>query len=167
VIDVRESGETLRINSPMSGGQRVLFILLALFPLLAPYELIVRVDWQDYFNLPFLFVLLISAGAMALSALLIWAAIAGLSSSIQIDRRLGVISYSASAPVVPMQTTSFPIHSIERMHVAVTEWSDGAPSFSMEFVLAGGRSIRSGSSWSRAEVEAVQERVAAFLSRAD
>jgi len=167
VIDVSESEETLEISSRMPGGQRALFLLLSLLPLLAPYELILRVDWQDYFNLAFLFVLVISAGAIALSALLIWAAIAGLSSSIRIDRRLGLISYSASAPVVPMQTTSFPVHSIERMQVAATEWSDSAPSFSLEFVLAGGRSIRSGSSWSRAEVEAVLERVAGFLSRGD
>jgi hypothetical protein len=149
----------------MPGGQRALLLLLSLVPLLAPYELILRVDWQGYFNLPFLFVLVISTGAMALSALLIWGAIAGLSSCIRIDRRLGLISYSASAPVVPLQTTSFPLHAIERVQVAATEWSDGPPSFSLEFVLAGGRSIRSGSSWSRAEVEAVLERVAGFLSQ--
>jgi len=160
-----ESNEVLKINSPMSAGQRVLFGLLALFPWLAPYELILRIDWQSYLNLPFLFVALISAGAIALSMLLLWAAIAGLSSSIRIDRGLGEISYSASAPILPLRTSSFPIISIERMQIAVTDWSDSSPSYALEFLLAGGRSIRTGSSWSRPEMEAVLERVASFLTK--
>ena len=164
MTDVAEGHDVLEINSPMPVGQRVLFGLLALFPLLAPYELILRINWQSYFNLPFLFVAVISAGAIALSALLIWAAIAGLSSSIRIDRAVGEISYSASAPILPLRTSRFPIISIERMQIAVTEWSDSAPSFALEFLLAGGRSIRTGSSWSRPEMEAVLERVATFLT---
>lgn len=160
-----EGNEALEINSPMSAGQRVLFGLLALFPWLAPYELILRIDWQSYFNLPFLLVAVISAGAIALSAFLIWAAIAGLSSSIRIDRAHGKISYSASAPIVPLRTSSFPIISIERMQIAVTDWSDSAPSYALEFLLAGGQSIRTGSSWSRPEMEALLERVATFLTK--
>ena len=165
MADITESESILEIRSPMPAGQRVLFGLLALVPLLAPYELIVRVGWQSYFNLPFLFAAVISAGALALSGLLLWAAIAGLSSSIRIDKAHGEIAYSASAPIVPLRTSTFPIISIERMQIAVIEWSDSSPTYALEFLLAGGRSIRTDSSWSRAETEALLERVAAFLTR--
>lgn len=164
MVDVVETEEAFEINSPMRVGMRLLFAVLSLFPLLAPYELILRVDWQSYLNLPFLFVGVISAGAIALSAFLIWAAIAGVSSSIRIDRVRGEISYSASAPILPLRTSHYPIASIERMQVAATEWSDSAPSYQLEFVLAGGGSICTGSSWSRPEIEALLERVAAFLT---
>ncbi len=160
-----EDHDSLEINSPMRTGQRVLFAGLSLFPLLAPYELILRIDWQSYFNLPFLFAAVISAGAIALSAFLIWAAIAGLSSSIRIDKTQGEISYSASAPIVPLRTSKYSIASIERVQIAVTEWSDSSPSYQMEFVLAGGKSIRSGSSWLRPEMDALVERVISFLAK--
>ena len=80
MIHVTDSAGRLDIVSPMARGTRLLFALLALFPLLAPYELIWRVRWTDYMSPFFLIAAIISAGAVTLSALLVFAAVAGLSS---------------------------------------------------------------------------------------
>ena len=68
MISVIEGRDAIEIQSNMMVGQRILFLVLALFPLLAPYQLIIRPDWQSYFNLFFLFVLVISLGAVIVSS---------------------------------------------------------------------------------------------------
>ena len=78
MLKVIETKEEIEIQSLMLIRQGALFLLLALVPLLAPYELIVRPHWQHYVNVIFLFAAAISAGAIAVSALLAWAALAGL-----------------------------------------------------------------------------------------
>jgi len=42
--ELYQSDDRLEVRSPMRPGMRVLLAALALFPLLAPYELIVKVD---------------------------------------------------------------------------------------------------------------------------
>ena len=93
----------LVIQDRMPPGKRVLFLLLAQVPLLAPYELIVLPKWQEYWNLFFFFAALISLGALAVSAFLVWAAIAGLDKEARIDRFRGRFTYIDRAPVVPLR----------------------------------------------------------------
>jgi hypothetical protein len=73
--ELYESDDRLEVRSPMRPGMRVLLAALALFPLLAPYELIVKGEWENclhWFVLPIAF---ISTGAIAPSAFLLFAAV--------------------------------------------------------------------------------------------
>ena len=158
-----ETAECLDLVNPMPAGKRILFLLLSLIPLWAPYELILRPRWENYWNPFFLFVAVISAGALAVSCFLVWAAIAGLSTRMKFDKSREIISFAAEAPILPRRTREFPFGSIANLEIGIHEWSDGGPSYSFEVVLRDGRKLSLGSSWSRAEVEAVRDRVAEFL----
>jgi hypothetical protein len=135
--------------------------------LLAPYELILRPAWQDYRTLVFLLAAGISVGALAVSALLVWAALAGLSSTLRFDRARGVLTYTSGAPIVRWRTHRRPIGDIAYVQVEEHDWSDGAPSYSFRAHMADGSEFRSGSSWSREEIEDIRQRVSAFLGLSD
>ena len=163
---VIESTEAIEIQSYMPTGQRVVFLVFALFPLLAPYDLIIRPNWQSYWNVIFLFVALISLGALAVSAFLVWGAIAGLNSKLRFDRADRTLTYSAGAPIVRWRTQRCPIEGIAQLRVEEHDWTAGAPSYSLVTQLADGTQFKSGSSWSKEEIENIVRRVSAFLGSA-
>ena len=165
-IQVSETEGRLDVFSPMPPGKRLLFALLALIPLLAPYELIWRVQWNDYRHPAFLFAAIISAGAVALSVLLVFAAVAGLSSRMTLDAARATFTYSTGAPIVPRRTRVLPLSSLESVHVGAHEWSDGPPSYTLMVKMSDGATFESGSSWSREDVEDEKVRMETFLDRA-
>jgi hypothetical protein len=163
MINIIENKEVIEIQSPMPTGRRILFGIIALFPLIAPYELIIKPNWQNVLNVFFLFVLLISIGAIAVSAILVWAAIAGLSSNLKIDRSKRTITYSTGAPVVPWRTVHYPLASLQQLSVEKTDWSDGSPSYTLVAQMVDGKALKSSASWQKEEIEEVKRRVTAFL----
>lgn len=165
MLMVIEGKEVLEIQSCLPTGRRVLFLLLALFPLLAPYELIFRPGWQSYVNVIFLFAALISMGALAVSAFLVWAAIAGVNSRLKFDRANGTLTYSVGAPVIRWRSHRVSIEDIADLRVEEHEWTEGAPSYAFMVGMTDGRKFESGSSWSREEIEDVVQRVSAFIGR--
>lgn len=165
MIQVSEDGERLEVLSRMPWGKRLLFALLALIPLLAPYELMWRVQWNDYRNPAFLLAASISAGAVAVSVFLWFAALAGLSSRMTFDSARSTFTYSTGAPIVPHRTLVRPLSSVESAHVQTHEWSDGGPSHTLMAKMSDGATFESGSSWSRDDVEHEKARVDAFLDR--
>jgi len=162
-LELLESDDHLTLNSPMPPGRRALFACLSLVPLLAPYELMIRVRWTSVVHPFFLLAAVISLGALIVTGFLLFAALAGLESRMVFDRHANRFTYSASAPVVPPWSRVFPIGAIERVETVTHEWSDGAPSYSLRVVVTGGEQFTSGSSWSRAELEGIRARVLCFL----
>jgi hypothetical protein len=166
MIHVPDNEERIDIVSPMPLGKRLLFALIALFPLLAPYELMLRVRWTDYWHPFFLLSAIISAGAIALSVLFVFAAVAGLSSRMTLDARRSTFTYSEGAPLVPRRTLKLPLSSLESVQVRIHEWSEGAPSYTLLVRMSDGSTFESGSSWSRQEVEHDKTRIELLLDRA-
>jgi hypothetical protein len=164
MFKVNEDHHLLEISDHMPRGRRLLFLLLALIPLLAPYELIIRPNWDSFFNVFFLFALMISAGAIAVSAFLAWAAIAGLNSRMRFDKPLKSFTYWVEAPIIPVRKHEFPIEAIHQLDIEVHEWSEGQPSFSFKLTMQNGEVFTTASSWSRNEIETIKNRVASFLA---
>lgn len=163
-LRIQKTAERLDVRMPLPVGTRVFFLLLSLIPMLAPYELIFRIRWTDYWNFFFLFAAAISAGAVFVSAFLVWAAIAGLNTEMVFDRRLGIFRYAVQAPVLRRRVREFPLETVRELAVETHEWSDGAPTYSLKALLADGSSVSLGACWSRAEVEAARDQAVAFLN---
>ncbi len=164
-LQVSEKPDRLDITSPMSWGARPVFVLFALFPFLALYELILRVRWTDYRHPFFVLAAAISAGAVALSLFLMFAAVAGLSSRVTLDAARSTFRYSEVAVAGRGHGQVFPLSSLQCVRVQMQEWSDGAPSYSLVFTMADGAAFTSGSSRSREAIERAKSRVEAFLDR--
>jgi hypothetical protein len=162
--DTIETEVVLEIRDRVSLRTRVIFALLSLFPLLAPYELLILPKWEHRLHPFFLLCAFISVGAMALSGLLAWAAIAGLNTRIRFDRPRGTFTYMWAAPIVALRKYECSIRSIRAVEIETHDWSDSAPSYSLKIRLENEREFNSGSSWSLEEIEGIKARVTAFLS---
>lgn len=165
MLNVIETGDTLEVTSPMPVGRRVLFGLLAIFPLLAPYELLLKPGWESILNPFFGFAALISLGALCLSAFLVWAAIAGLESRARFDLPHRTLTTAYWAPVVPLTMRPYSLNDLRAVRLETIEWSEGSPSYSLRIETTDGRSLRLMGEYDRPEVEAIQSRIASFLSQ--
>jgi hypothetical protein len=159
---ITQTTTTLEIDGRIRPAMRILLAIIALVPLLAPYQLILSPDWKSYMNPYFAFALVVSAGALAVSGLFLWAAIAGLDSRMSFDKKDRVFAYSYRAPVVPFRRHQVPLDSIERCEIEVHDWSDGPPGYSLRVVLKDGRAFSTDSA-ERPQAEELHRRVAEFL----
>lgn len=158
-----ENEDRLEIRSPMRTGVRVLLAAIGLVPLLAPYELLIRVDWEHYLNPFFAFAAAVSFGAMAVSALFFYASVAGISSLMVFDRRAGTFSYAAQAPLFGRSLKVFPLADVRSAEVGMTDWSDGEPTYQLRVTLGNDLVFESGASWSREAIESASKRVRPYL----
>ena len=165
MLRVMERGNRLEIISPMPVGKRVVFVVLALVPLLAPYQLLVAPRWENTLSPFFGFAALVSLGAMAVSAFLVWAAIAGIESTARFDRHRRTVTTIARAPVMPLQARTYALDDLRAIEVEKTEWSDGAPSYSLRIGTADGRAFKLLAEYDRAEPEAVRHQISRFLAQ--
>lgn len=159
-----ESEGRLEVRSPMRAGMRILLAALALFPLLAPYDLLIRPNWEYYLHPFFLLAAAVSAGAVALSAFLLFASIAGLSSNMVFEESGAKFTYSDRMAFARWTQRSYALGEIRSVEVGVREWSDGAPTYHLRVTTNDGASFESGSSWSRDEIEPIGARVTQFLA---
>jgi hypothetical protein len=160
---ITETEDSLEIREVMTAGRRCFFFLLALFPLLAPYELLLRPGWSSYFNFMFILALLISLGALFLSGFFVFAAVAGLSTLFRFDAKAGTLTYIHVAPIVPYRRDLIPVGVIDRIDVETHDWSDGEPSYTVHVRLRDGRSYQSASFWEQeGAIQAVQK-IESFL----
>ncbi|MEW5977828.1 MAG: hypothetical protein AB1898_18695 [Acidobacteriota bacterium] len=160
---VVEGDGTLEIRDRMPPLKRGILLGLSLVPWMAPYELLVVPKWQHYWNPFFLFAAVISAGAVCVSALLVWGALAGLSSAMRFSRLQNTFSYTAHAPIVPLRHHRCPLSSIRMVEIEVHNWSEGSPTYSLKVLMQGGREFTTGASWSQEEAQKARERVLLFL----
>ena len=159
-----EQGDRLEIRSWMRSGMRVLLAALALFPLIAPYELLIRTEWEQFAHPFFALAAVIAAGATALSAFLLFAALAGLSSRLIFDRRNRTVTRFTQAAWGRVAEHVVPWSDVDCVEVGVREWSDGAPTYYLGVCVKGGTRFESGSSGSKAEIENMRARIEAFLT---
>jgi hypothetical protein len=165
MLRVVESQDRLEIVSPMPLLKRLLFLLLALVPLLAPYELLVAPGWESILNPFFGFAALISFGALAVSGFLAWAAIAGIEPTARFDRQRRTLTTVARAPVMPLQARTYSLDDLRAIEVETTEWSDGGPSYSLKIDTADGRAFKLLAEYDKAETEEVRRQISRFLSQ--
>jgi hypothetical protein len=162
---IRESDGILEIREEMNLGKRVFFLLLALFPLLAPYQLILRTGWTSFFNFIFLLALVISLGAIFLSGFFVFTAVAGLSTLLRFDTHQRVFTYTQAAPIVPLTRKRLPFDQINRLEVEEHDWSDGSPTFSLRVHTKDESSFKSGSFWNKQEAHRLADKVEKLLAQ--
>jgi hypothetical protein len=157
----------LEVRSPLRVGTRLLFVAFGVSCLLAPYELILRVPWQSYLNPAFIVAALISAVALALSTIALFAALAGRSSLLVFDARAGTLRYETVAPIVRRAERVVSLADVDRVEVVSRDWSDGWPSHSLRIVLVDGSALEGGASQSLEGTEAIRRQVERLLHGAE
>ena len=141
---IHESNDHIEFRSNLPWPVRMIFLIFGLFPLLAPYELMVKPSWSGKSTLIGLFFpLVISVGAVALSGLFVLAALLGLSQRIRFDTRCKEITYTFNTAVL-RRVKRFPFSAVETLNVRPHSWSDGPDTHNLVLKLNGYRDIEFG-----------------------
>jgi hypothetical protein len=165
MLHMVERGDELNVTSPMTPGLRAFFFLIGLVPLAAPYELLIRPGWQTIFHPFFALAAIISGGAVMLSALFVWAAVAGIESSARFDRRRRTLTTVERAPVMPTRTRTRPLDELLAIEIEKTEWSDSGPTYSLRLDCADGQKLKLVASYARPEdAEGIRRHIGRFLA---
>jgi hypothetical protein len=153
----------VEIVSPMAPGMRVFLAVAGLFPFLAPYELLFRVDWNGYLNPFFAVALLVSLGAVAVGLFFLYAAVGGVSSLLEFDGRRGTFTCTTSSIMRPRSSWAYPLGELRGIEVRAHEWSDGPPTYALQ-VSTDKRTFETGTTASREEVEGWRARVQVLVA---
>ncbi len=121
-----------------------MIFLFGLVPLLAPYELLVKIKWESYFNLPFAFSLFIAIGAIAVSLFLFFFALMSMDQRLRFDGDRRVLTYGYSTVILPFMAKDHPFRKITALEVEVRDWSDGPTTYDLRLQLEGERKITFG-----------------------
>jgi hypothetical protein len=162
--EIIEADNRLEIQDKTPPLKRLVFVLLALFPLLAPYELLIEPDWNEYLHFMFFFALIVSAGALAVTVFFFWAAIAGMNVLMRFDKENNTFTYMWDAPVFSIRKFEHPLKSIKLIDIEKHEWSDSPPSYSLRIETEDGKKFTCGSSGFAGEIEKIKDRVISFLN---
>jgi hypothetical protein len=160
---VTEREKNLEIREHMAWGRRAFFLLLGLFPLIAPYELLLQPDWTSFANFFFLISLAISLGAIFLSGFLFFIAFAGLSTLLSFDATARTFTYIHYAPIVPIRRELIAFDTIKNVKVEKHDWTDGAPTYSLRVHLDDERTYKSASFSTQNEARSTLEKIEDLL----
>jgi hypothetical protein len=153
----------IELRERLTWGRRVLFILISLFPLIAPYQLLIKPSWDSYFNFFFIISLMISLGAFFVSGFLLFISLAGLSTRLIFDPTTQTFTYIHEAPIVPFRRDLIAFDEITRIEVEKHDWTDGEPSYSLQVHIKDDRTYKSASFSTQEQARSAQERIAELL----
>jgi hypothetical protein len=93
----------------------------------------------------------------------VYAAAFSISIKITLDRRTQIFRHSSEAPTIRNKTEEHPLSHIQRLEVRETNWSDGPPSYNLQFVMEGDKVYEVGPFNSLAEVDQTRQQVQRFV----
>jgi len=151
--NIKQSNNKIEFTSHLSLAARALIMIIGLFPLLAPYELLIKPSWNGKINWLMLFSLLISIGAIVLSIFGICTALFGINQSIQINSTNRIITHGYKAGVLRFRQNQYLFSEIEIVQLKVHEWTDGSPTFNIGLKPIAHREIEFGGFATQEEAE--------------
>lgn len=164
MLNIEDDGASLRLVERLGTGRRVALGLVALVPLLAPYELIVRPRWTSLLSPAFVFCAVIALGAMVLSALFASAAVAGTDAELELQRDARTFAYTTYAPLVRRRTATGRLEELTGIHVERDDSGESGPSWTLVACATNGRRMRMGAARSQEAADEIARRVAVLLS---
>jgi hypothetical protein len=123
------SGQRLSFDKRVHPVIRSGIFLIALLPLLAPYELLLKVRWESFFNPSFFFALLISIIMAAVSAFIMFVALFARNQYVCFDGDGSTLTYGWSDAVRPYRETIYRFEEISEPELETHTWSDSPNSY--------------------------------------
>jgi hypothetical protein len=156
---------TIEFRSTISPIVRLLLLVGALIPLIAPYELVLRPRWESPLVIFGVFAILASIGAVAVSVILAAVAIFGLNEEVTVDPERGVIRYACKRALLPARTCEFPIHALTGVAMTTETIADGPTCHKVVIGISGHGEIESPPIDDRAVAEQYRYRLEELMRR--
>lgn len=150
---IEQTADTLEFRGSLSPIVRGLLLLFGFIPLLAPYELLIKPDWDGSLGIVTLFVLVISLGAISVSIFFFNAAIFGRSQHFRFDASDRVLSYRFKTAVNPFREERYDFSQIEALEIKANEWESRPDTYDIHLAIRDKREMAFGDFSSRPEAE--------------
>lgn len=141
------------VSTTMSAKARLGFGLVAILPLLAPYNLLVKPDWAGTSGLALLFTVVVSLGAVAVSVLLILVAIFGINRRVEFNQTTKTVHVSESHLMQSKREFDYPFAEITELELVCHDWSDGPSTYDIRLTPSAGKPFAFGDFSSHASAE--------------
>ncbi len=150
---IEQSADKLEFISSLSPTARLFFLLCGLFPWLAPYELLLKPNWNGRFSLVMLFFLAISIGAVSVSFFFIAAALWGRSQHFRFEASSRRLSYRFKTAFGPVREERYDFSQIEALEIKVSEWESRADTYDLSLKVRAKPDMTFGDFASRSDAE--------------
>ncbi len=124
-------GQSLVFEKRVHPVFRLIIFLVSFFPLLAPYELFVKIRWENYFNLPFFISLLFSVLATVFSLFIMFIAFFAQNQYVCIDRDKSILTYGWSDALRAYRETVYRFEELFPPELVMHPWSDGPTTYNI------------------------------------
>ena len=161
--DVYETDGEITFVEKVPLGLRIFLTIVGLFPIfLAPYELLIRPQWNG-FSMYLIIPILVSIGGILLGGLFLAAGLFGLNQTLVFVKETRLIHYSYESAIVPLRRKTYPFRDIAKILVNTHDWTDSPSTYSLQFIFRDERKIETGSFEKRIDAEVYMNKVENLL----
>jgi hypothetical protein len=151
--NIKQSNDKIEFTSHLSLAARAALMIVGLFPLFAPYELLIKPSWSGEISWHMVFFLFISIMAVLLSIFFVCSALFGMNQSIQINSTTRMITHEYKAGILRFRQKQYLFTEIEMVQLKVHKWTDGPPTYNIAIRTTGQREIEFGGLATQEEAE--------------
>jgi len=158
--------KTFEFTSSLSPALRIVIFIAGLFPLIAPYELLMKPKWTTFASPFFLSGLLISLVAVGLSIGFLVAAVVGLNEVVRFNTVQRKVTYGFGAPFIKWRENHILFADIREVRVDTQTWESRPDTYRLRLDTThtlGGRPIKFGNFATMEEAEKTQVEVRTVL----
>jgi len=159
-----ESAKTIDFDQRVHPAIRIGIALIGLFPLLVPYELLIKPRWETTLSAAFLLSLFASLIMLAASAFVLFVAFFAQNQYVCFDGRRATLTYGWSDAIRPYRETVYRFSEFSPPELLTTTWSDRPNSYDILVRTNTGGKIKFGSFEKEQEAQACLEELLALLS---
>lgn len=142
----------------MPAGFRIILILVGFVPFLAPYDLLIRPDWEG-FSLPLVFAIFVSLGAVAVGLLFIFSGLFGLNQELHFNGTTRTVEYAYETPLIPIRRFRYQFGDIMETRVNTHDWSESPSTYGVQVVFRDNRKTEVGSFAKEIDAEEALDKV--------
>lgn len=153
---ITHSGQLLVFEKQVHPLIRLLIFLVSLFPLLAPYELLVKIRWESFINLAFFISLLLSIAMTAVSGFIMFVALFAKNQRVCFDGYRSALTYGWSDVVRAYRETDYRFEEISQPELEIHTWSDSPNSYDLSVKTRSGVKISFGDFASKQDAQHYQ-----------
>gem|GEM_PF-2061881 len=104
---------------------------------LAPYEFL-RPNWGE-FSLYFVFLVIISIGAIVLGGMFMLAGLLGLNQTLRFTVSSKTVHYSYESTLAPLRRKTYKFSDIVKVEVTTHDWTEGPTTYGLKFTFKDGQ----------------------------
>ena len=160
--EVIESETQLVFVERMAPAFRVVVFVIGFFPLIAPYELLIKPNWQG-FSLFMILPIIISLGATSIGLTFMAAGLLGLNHALHFDAASKTAFYIYETAITPLRRRQYDFAEVATVDIHVHTWDSGPDTYGLRVTFADGRKVEVGSFPDKDEADKYLQRIQAML----